>query len=688
MRQNPFASLAPTPAVHFKLYFYAAVLHLINQVVRICGSQTDALEQFPFLASYNNELAGHGLEGLSYDQALIWWEAALREWEAGVAGHLPLRALRAAAGLEHADLTLLVGVGLVEEDTSFGALVEMMQSMPGQHRPTVGLLNAWWSPADGHTAVQASIRHLHDLGLLEIVNPDAPRVEWALQVPRLLWDALTGMQHAQVAPWARYRPPAELIVLDDLIVPDPIRQRLELLPALLAAGEAQALVVRGPHHNGRRTLLGAVARALGRGVLEIDGLSQPDDLRWRLVGPLATVLGALPVIGAEPGSGEMLALPQLNGYAGPLGVVAGRQGGLSGPQLERAVALTLELPDAGARREHWQAALGACSARDLDALEGRFRMTGGNIRRAARLAQSYAALAGHSTITPDDVQQAGRALNRQALDTLAAHVPVSGDWSLMAVCAETQRELRNLEIRCRHRERLHTAVGPALSQLNAGVRALFSGPSGTGKTLAARLLAAALQMDLYRLDLSAVVNKYIGETEKNLNRIFAHAEELDIILLLDEGDALLTQRTSVHSSNDRYANLETNYLLQRIEAFEGILLITTNASDRIDSAFQRRLDLVIDFRPPDADERRAIWQLHLPANHLVDPAFLREVAGRCTLTGGQIRNAALHASVLALDDCGLVLPEHIEAAVQREYRKLGAICPLRVQYAREPVAYR
>jgi SpoVK/Ycf46/Vps4 family AAA+-type ATPase len=215
------------------------------------------------------------------------------------------------------------------------------------------------------------------------------------------------------------------------------------------------------------------------------------------------------------------------------------------------------------------------------------------------------------------------------------------------------------------------------AQLNPGVRALFSGPSGTGKTLAARLLAAVLQKDLYRLDLSAVVNKYIGETEKNLNQVFARAEELDVILLLDEGDALLTQRTDVQTANDRYANLETNYLLQRIESFSGILIVTTNAGERIDSAFQRRMDVVIDFRPPDAAERWAIWQLHLPPTHVVPQPLLEEVAHRCLLSGGQIRNAVLHATLLALDDGGIVTAGHVEAALQREYRKAGAVCPLR-----------
>jgi SpoVK/Ycf46/Vps4 family AAA+-type ATPase len=209
------------------------------------------------------------------------------------------------------------------------------------------------------------------------------------------------------------------------------------------------------------------------------------------------------------------------------------------------------------------------------------------------------------------------------------------------------------------------------------VRALFSGPSGTGKSLAARLLASALELDLYRLDLSTVVNKYLGETEKNLSRVFARSEELDVILLLDEGDALLTRRTDVHTSNDRYANLETNYLLQRLESFEGILIVTTNAGDRIDDAFERRMDVVVEFRAPDIAERCTVWDLHLPPAHAVEPQALQEVAARCALTGGQIRNAVLHASLLALENGGTIDRLHLEAAVRREYRKSGEVCPLR-----------
>jgi len=209
------------------------------------------------------------------------------------------------------------------------------------------------------------------------------------------------------------------------------------------------------------------------------------------------------------------------------------------------------------------------------------------------------------------------------------------------------------------------------------VRALFSGASGTGKTLAARIVSTELGLDLYRVDLSSVVSKYIGETEQNLSQLFARAEEQDIILLLDEGDSLLTARTDVRSSNDRYANMETNYLLQRLEQYEGIILITTNAVNRVDNAFQRRMDMFIEFNLPDAKQRQSLWYLHIPEQHTVSEQFIRQVSLRCQLTGGQIRNAALHATVKAVESGAPVSDAFLAEGVHREYTKMGAASPLR-----------
>lgn len=689
-QKNPFPDLACVAANHFKLYIFAAVARVVEGVAQSFGSVEAAYEQFPFLEGYTEELESLGVlaalaEANEAGAGDVWWQEAITTWEAGTDAHLPLRALGEAAALDHAGITLLMCAGLIEEDARFGQLFEAMQATPGQHRPNYALLSAWWRAETDCSEVRARIRHLHELGLIEFIGTDAPRSEWAVHTPALLWDVLRGETRERLAPWARYYLPATLNTLDALIIPPELRAQLEVIPKLLASGEAQALIVRGPHHNGRRTLVGAVARTLGRGLLELSQLDKTNDAtsatdeRWRLAGTLATLLHALPVVVCDIPPGETIELPPLTAaYAGALGVVLGKQGGVKGEAAERALTITLETPARDARRLHWQRGLGAHATAEIEAISERFRLTGGNIRRAAKLAVAYAALAGRTGVIMADVQGASRALNRQMLDTLAVRINTgAGDWTHLAASAETFAELRNLESRCRHRERLPEHVGDALGgQLNAGVRALFSGASGTGKTLAARLLAASLQMDLYRLDLSTVVNKYIGETEKNLNQIFALAEELDVILLLDEGDALLTQRTDVGNANDRYANLETNYLLQRLECFEGIIVVTTNAGDRIDSAFQRRMDVSINFTPPESGERWTIWQLHLPATHRIEQRLLDEAARRCELTGGQIRNAVLHASSLALESGDTVTSEHFETAVRREYRKAGAVCPL------------
>jgi hypothetical protein len=678
MRAHTFADLPQTAVEHFNLYFYAAVLQVIEKVSVILGSFEAAFEQFPFLVGYNNELAEHGLAGFCSTDAVHWWRDNLREWEKGATGHLPLRALNEAAALEYPEMIQLLTIGLVEEDARFGVLFESLQGLAGQHRPTLGLLNSFWSVPDGHNDARGGIRRLQELGLIQVINQNAPRYEWAFQIPGAVWDAMRGEKIDAPANWAHHQEAALLPDLAQVILPDPLRNQLQRLLALIAAREVSTMLLRGPQHNGRRTLVRAMARSIGCGLLEISGVNKADDERWKLAGPLATLLNAMPVVVLDLAPGETVELPGLNGYEGPLAIVLGNQGSVSGRRVEHAITITVEMPDVGARRQHWLTCLGPDAIDELDAVTGRFRLTSGNIRRAAGLALSYAALENRVTVSLADVQEASRALNHRTLDTLAARLNVSGDWSQLAVAPQTLAELYNLESRCRHRERLQGLVGPALAtQLNVGVRALFSGPSGTGKTLAARLLASMLKMDVYRLDLSAVVNKYIGETEKSLNQVFSRAEELNVILLLDEGDALLTARTSVQTSNDRYANLETNFLLQRLETFEGILIVTTNAVDRIDGAFRRRMDVVVDFRPPDAAERWTIWQLHLPVRHVIEHGLMKEVAGRCALTGGQIRNAALNASLLALEDGGVMTSSHLESAVRREYRKLGAVCPLR-----------
>lgn len=667
-----FADLPHTPQTHFQLCSYAAVSHLLLSLAQRLGSLDAVLHEFPFLVGYQAELTARGLNWPSVAEADRWWADTLRAWELPIKQHLPLRALRDRAALDHEALMIFITLGLIEEDARFGLLFDALQIGTAQHYPTIGLLVTWW-PARFH----ALLRQLEQIGVAQIITADLPRSQQALHVPATIWAAARGETPDQIATWARYCPPDRLAALTELIVTEAVTAQLTHLPALLATGDVQAVVVRGPNHNGRHTVLGALARQLECGLIRIDDARQLDADRWRMIGSLAALCHAVPVLAYDLAPGESVAVREL-AVKVPLGVVVGITGGLNGGALEKSITVTLEMPDRAARRQHWQRAVRTQSPDQLATLSDHHRLSSGNIYRAASLARAQATLNQHSSLGLSDIQLACRTLHGQTLEMLATRLEVFGDSSPLAVKDETRRELDELAARCRQRERLPLAVGEAFgSTMNTGVRALFTGPSGTGKTLAARALAAQLQLDIYRLDLSAVINKYIGETEKNLNQILSRAEELDVVLLIDEGDALLTKRTDVSNANDRYANLETNFLLQRLETFSGIVIITTNAAERIDGAFRRRMDVVVDFHAPDMAERQLIWQRHLPAWHTIAPATLHEVVARCALTGGQIRNAALHATLLALNNGGCVTDHYLEEAVRREYRQAGTMCPLR-----------
>jgi hypothetical protein len=665
----------PTAALHFKLALISAVLRLIDRL-----HQEQALSEFPFLLSYIEEAQTIGDIGDTPGTLAAQWQSRLSQWEEDAPRSLPLRSLMAETGIDAEAVSLLMTIGFIEEDPRFGAVFEWAQpGSPGQQRPTLGLLTAWWRSQDDCSDVRALLRRLRQLGLIAVVNPEAPRIQWAFEANSLLWDVLRGEPWASNLPWVQFHPLHDLPLISSLVLPAGLLAKAEAIPLLLREKEARAVVVRGPLHNGRKTLLRAIARSAGLGVLEVRAAvktDKHDDERWALLGTLAATLQAMPVFTFDLDPGETARLPELPCYCGPLGIVVSKTGTIDGSLNDSAVLLEMPLPSPEARREIWCSALRLENAAAPE-WTGRFRLTSGGICRSANLARAQAALEGRSAVQECDVRLANRAL-RQPLESQAVRLEPCGGWAHMVAAQDTLAELGTLEHRCRYREELPAALGSALAAgVNHGVRALFSGPSGTGKTLAARVLAAELQLDIYRLDLSAVVNKYIGETEKNLNQILSRAEELDVILLLDEGDALLTNRTAVQSSNDRYANLETNFLLQRVESFEGILLITTNALDRIDTAFQRRMDVIVDFRLPEPDERWRLWRLHLPPEHTVSDTWLQEVAYRCNLSGGQIRNAALHASLLALDRGTGVSTSHVEQAIQREYQKMGAVCPLR-----------
>ena len=235
--------------------------------------------------------------------------------------------------------------------------------------------------------------------------------------------------------------------------------------------------------------------------------------------------------------------------------------------------------------------------------------------------------------------------------------------------------------RSQGRDRLVECLGPAArNRFHPGVKALLVGASGTGKTLAASWLACRLEMPLYRVDLASITSKYIGETEKNLADLLARAEQAEVLLLFDEADALFGKRTEVKEANDRFANAQTNYLLQRIETYDGIVLLTSNSRERIDNAFSRRLDAVVEFTLPGPAERHALWRAHLGENHALSDQELSRLAGVVDLAGGGIRNTVLAAGLLARASQRPIGMGEVRQALEAEYRKLSQ--PLPAEWSR------
>jgi SpoVK/Ycf46/Vps4 family AAA+-type ATPase len=248
-------------------------------------------------------------------------------------------------------------------------------------------------------------------------------------------------------------------------------------------------------------------------------------------------------------------------------------------------------------------------------------------------------------------------------------------WSQVILPADIQDSLVELIARIKHRATVFDRWGfDQVVTTSRGVTALFQGGPGTGKTLVASAIANELGMDLYRVDLSRIMSKWIGETEQNLAKLFDAAEDGHAIILFDEADSLFAKRTEVRTSVDRYANLEVNFLLQRLDSFEGIAILTTNFGTAIDSAFKRRLSFRLTFPFPDEDAREQIWKAHLPPDLPTVGEFdLADLARRYRLSGCYIRNAALRAAFLAAEEHSPLSQDHLERAIKAEFREIGKL---------------
>ncbi|MGW2474179.1 ATP-binding protein [Streptomyces sp. NPDC001665] len=593
------------------------------------------------------------------------------------AGPSRLTALETAFGLTPLDTEILLIALVPDLDDRFEAFYGYLNDDVTRRRPSIGLALGLCgvSPADavarGRLAAAAPLR---DAGLLLAEDLERPFLSRALRVPdrvtaHLLGDDTRDPRLADVtARWEAVGgvgdPAALARVLADGV---PLvylsedqggagtalaasaleragRRVLGVDLARLAADPAPADAVRALVREARLTGAGLVCAPL-------DAVSRehPQLLRLLTGAPVPTVM-----VGRVPWDASWSAVPPLLVHA---------------PRVEPS-----------ARGALWGEVYGRTGAGpvpagvDPDHLLAPFLLTPEQVRGAALSAAQTARLDG-GNLTADHVRLGARAQNAAGLDRLARRIEPAVTWDDLVLPPDAHAQLRELTARARHRDRVlgEWAMRPGGGR-GRGVSALFAGDSGTGKTMSAEVIAADLGLDLYTVDLATVIDKYVGETEKNLERIFTEAAGVNGVLLFDEADAIFGKRSDVKDAHDRYANVESAYLLQRMESFDGLAILATNLRANLDDAFTRRLDLVVDFPVPDAEQRLTLWNRclgpTLPRAADLDLPFCAE---NFELAGGNIRSIAVTAAYLAADTGGEVTMATLIHAVQREYQKLGRL---------------
>jgi hypothetical protein len=590
-----------------------------------------------------------------------------------------LHRLAVRLGLTPLDTQLLLISLAPDLERTFEPLYGYLNDDVSRRRATIGLaLELCGFPV--HSAEARARLHptapLRALGLLRVEEPERPFLSRSLRVPDRVVGHLLGDDTQDPVLEGRTRPPVAL--LDQL----PLDTLTERLAKRLTAGPLTAYLREHREGDGFACAAAALHAAGLEAVHYTPGDSSPnagrgdfvDDeiravLREARLRDCALLVSPLP---KNPGplvrgltvadvsvlfAGTAAYDPQWgDGHRDPLVLDAPRQG-------SRGVGA-------------WSTALSG-PAKELDTglvdVVAPYRLAGEQIYRAARAAQELAALE-DSPLSGAHLRRAARQQSASGLEQHARRIQPYVGWGDLVLPQESLTHLRELALRARHRERVlgdwRLAAGGGRGR---GVLALFAGESGTGKTLSAEVVAAELGLDLYVVQLSSVVDKYVGETEKNLERIFTEADRTDAVLLFDEADAVFGKRSEVKDSHDRYANLESAYLLQRLESFDGVAVLTTNLRSNIDDAFTRRLDLVVDFPFPDAAQRLALWRHSLLSVPCVPGIDLERCAREFELAGGAIRSAVVTAAYAGAGRGEAVTEADLLAGAQREYRKAGRL---------------
>jgi SpoVK/Ycf46/Vps4 family AAA+-type ATPase len=452
--------------------------------------------------------------------------------------------------------------------------------------------------------------------------------------------------------------------------------------------------LHGPAGSGKQSLAEAIAQELGLTLLIGDverllsGHGSFEETIWllgreALLQPAALFLDNMDCLLAEPDKHQS----QLKSLLEAVGTFSGLTFMVSTrawqPQRkshqQRFIAVEFKLPDTSAAQRLWEQQLKSCAwlGDDVEpgALASRFRFGPGMVRDALLNAEDLACWRSPEDrrIMMADLFRACRAQASPKLSALARKIEPKYTWQEIVLPEDQLAQLKELcdQAKCRHIVYGDWGFDRKLS-LGKGLNALFSGPPGTGKTMAAEVIANELQLDLYKIDLSQVVSKYIGETEKNLHRIFQEAQLSNAILFFDEADALFGKRSEVKDAHDRYANIEVGYLLQKMEEYEGIAVLATNLRGHLDEAFVRRMHFIVEFPFPDEEYRRRIWEVVFPDEApLASEVDFGSLAREIKLAGGNIRNIALTGAFYAATDGGVIRMPHFIQAARREFQKLG-----------------
>ncbi len=596
---------------------------------------------------------------------------AIIEATAGRDGPTRLHALARRFALDDLDVELLLTAMAPDVDDRFERYYGYLNDDVTRRRVSIGLalglcgLQA--TGAAGRRRLEPGGR-LVGAGLVEVDDPDRPFLTRALRVPDRVTAHVLGGDGAD--------PSLAFVLIDVEPTTEPAS---DPLVRILTGNGAFAYL-----HDREETALHLVADAVhaaGMPLVAVDLLrvaSSPDadkilDAAVREARLRGGALAAGPVdVLAEA---DVSAVQRLTAAPVPL-LLTGQRGWE--PSWAHRPPYIVEAPQlAGeARARIWDEALRSMTTSlDFDAADvtAPYRLGAGAIRQAAAAAATIADLEARS-IEAADVRRGARQQNAARLERLARRIEPAVGWDDLVLPPPTVASLRGLADRARHRElvlgtwRMRPGGGRG-----TGITSLFAGDSGTGKTMSAEVIAADLGLDLYVVNLATVVDKYIGETEKNLDRIFAEADNVNGVLLFDEADALFGQRSEVRDSHDRYANIEVAYLLQRMETFDGLAVLSTNLRSNIDDAFTRRIDVIVDFALPDATRRRRLWEHSIESLPQADDLDLDFVAGAFELSGGNIRSIAVTLAYRAASGERAIDMGDVVRAVAEEYRKLGRL---------------